>query len=295
MNNPYIQQCSVFPMAVRFFILLAVSACTGPPAPQGVTVSYGTPSRGFLRNGVALPRHGEGYVLARPTDPTRFGTPELVSALRRAAAAVAREYPGGSPLRVGDLSSPSGGRHPRHGSHRSGRDADLIFYVTDEAGHSLTGRGWLRYDEFGTARETHAPAGVTPSGRTFHFDAPRNWLFVRTLLLDPEANVQWLFCSREVKARLLDYAIATESSSEAILRASYVLHQPSRGNPHADHFHLRVACTAEQRAFGCRDYGPVWPWIRKGIEKLDVMPVTSDEEAVRFLMEPRSLPDNPYE
>lgn len=53
----------------------------------------------------------------------------------------------------GDLSSPHGGRHDRHGSHRAGRDADVIFYATDAAGTPTRGRGWLAYDRFGAARE----------------------------------------------------------------------------------------------------------------------------------------------
>ena len=235
--------------------LLAL-ACA-PAVPPGVTVSRGDSADGWLEHGVELPDRGEGFVRARPGESTRFGTPRLVEALRRAFASVKRTFPATPPMRVGDLSYPRGGRHPRHGSHRSGRDADLIFYATDLEGRPVQGRGWVAYDRFGV--------GVEPEehgGRTLLFDDARNWHFVRTLLLDEDAQVQWIFVSRGVKSRLLRFAAAHEPDEELLVRAAWVLHQPTGASPHADHFHVRVACGPEQRALGCRDRGPMWSWWR---------------------------------
>lgn len=243
------------------------AGCLGlTPVSEG-PLSWGNSSDGLLFGGVSLPDRGEGYVRARPGEDTRWGTPQTVGALQRAAASVHRTYPGGAPLRIGDLSYPFGGRHPRHRSHRSGRDADIIFYVTEASGRSTRGRGWLSFDRFGVARETFSPNGEAPTGDLYFFDDARNWHFVRTLLLDPEANVQWIFCSHGVKSRLLAHAVAHEQNAEAIFRATWVLHQPSSGNPHADHFHIRFYCTPEERARGCWDRGPVWPWVRRDLEK----------------------------
>jgi penicillin-insensitive murein endopeptidase len=224
-------------------------------------------SDGVLVSGVRLADQGEGFVRARPGEETRFGTPTMLGALTRAAASVAETYPGSAPLRVGDVAYPGGGRHPRHGSHRTGRDVDVIFYVTDATGRSVRGRGWLGFDRFGAARETTAPEGLAPSNELFFYDDARNWHFVRTLLLDDEARVQWIFCSRGIKSRLLAYAIANEPDPRAIVRASWVLHQPSRGHPHHDHFHVRVGCTPEEMAHGCWSQGPIWPWQRGEDEK----------------------------
>ena len=235
--------------------------------PAGVPQSVGQPSNGIVRDGVRLRDSGEGYVRARPGESTRYGTPSLVGAVERAAASVHRTYAGGAPLRVGDISGPAGGRHPRHGSHRVGRDVDVIYYVTNLRGRSVRGRGWLAYDRFGVARETVAPEGTEPSNELFFFDDARNWHFVRTLVLDPGSHVQWIFCSRGVKARLLAYAIQHEPDPAAIFRAAWLLHQPSRGHPHHDHFHVRVACTAEERLDGCVNRGPIWPWLRTAAEK----------------------------
>jgi len=265
---------------------VVLAGCLGLTPQADAPLSYGWTNDGVLLSGVSMPDEGEGYVRARPGESTRYGTPALVAALERAAASVDDRWPGGAPLRVGDLSYPMGGQHPRHGSHRSGRDADLIFYVTDASGRSVRGRGWLAFDRFGVARETVSTGDGPPSNDLFFFDDARNWHFVRSLLMDPEAHVQWIFCSRGIKARLLRYAIANETDPEAIFRASWVLHQPSRGNPHADHFHVRVACTPEERARGCVDRGPIWPWIRRDVEKPadGTTDALNDEALVEALM-----------
>ena len=233
-----------------------------------------------------MPDRGEGYVRARNGEQTRFGTPALVSTLQRTFAAVSARYPGSAPMRVGDLSSPQGGRHHRHGSHRSGRDADVLFYMTDPTGHSLTGRGWLAYNRYGFAVERAREDGG-PTGGLFFFDDARNWHFVRTLLLDPDAAVQWLFVSRGVKARLLRYAIANEPDPRALTRAAFVLHQPMRASPHDDHFHVRVLCQPRERTYGCRERGPIWPWLRdRDKPEARVGEPLDDRALVRAISEP---------
>ncbi len=263
--------------------------CVPPQGTGDESFSFGSTSQGWLVHPRAMPERGVGFVRARPGESTRFGTSQLIQALTRAAASVEASFPGGAPLRVGDLSWPDGGRHPRHGSHRAGRDADIIFYATDAAGTPTRGRGWLAYDRFGVARE---PMEGARQGRVFFFDDARNWAFVRALLLDPHARVQWLFVSNGIKARLLRYAAAHEPEREALYRAREVLHQPSRGNPHADHFHVRVMCEARERALGCRDWGPEWPWNRMSEAAAPERPAT-DENLVEWLMSDAADPPSP--
>lgn len=261
--------------------------CLGlTPRPEE-PVSQGATNDGLLRRGEALPDRGEGYVRARPGEATRYGTPRLIAALERAAAEVARRFPGSAPVRVGDLSSPRGGRHHRHGSHRTGRDADVLFYVTDPAGRSRVGRGWLAYNRFGYAVEHERP-DEGPTGGLFFFDDARNWHFVRTLLLDEEAAVQWIFVSRGVKARLLRYAIDHETDPRALTRAAFALHQPAAASPHDDHFHVRIYCSPRERAAGCRNRGPMWPWLRAEVDKPEALAgqPLDDARLVRELMEP---------
>lgn len=275
--------------------LLAVGlAFTAPgcwafvPMPEE-PLSFGTTNGGGLHQGASLPDRGEGFVRARPGESTRYGTPELVAAIERATAEVARRFPGSAPMRVGDLSGPGGGRHPRHGSHRTGRDVDLIFYVTDAAGRSRLGRGWLAYNRFGYATERELAEGEgTPSGELFFFDEARNWWLVRTLLLDDEAAVQWIFVSRGVKSLLLRYAIAHEEDPRALVRAAYVLQEPSNASPHDDHFHVRIYCPPRQLAHGCVNRGPIWPWLRHLVEKPPAVPgeAITDEVLAREIAAP---------
>ncbi len=246
---------------------LATVSCVGFVPYADGTVSFGDTAEGILVRGESMPDEGFGFVRARPGEETRFGTPRMLTLIRRGAESVARTFPGTAPLRVGDIAAPTGGRHTRHGSHRTGRDVDLVFYITDLEGRSVRGMSWLGFDRFGVSRETRVPGGGAGSNETFFFDDARNWHLVRTLVLDEEIQVQWIFCSRGVKARLLDYAAAIEPNPEAILRASMLLHQPSTGSPHHDHFHVRIACSPEERAAGCRDRGPIWTWIRKEVDK----------------------------
>lgn len=230
--------------------------------PSPSTTSRGRPNQGWLKRGVAMAERGPGFVRARPGEDTRWGTLSLVGAIARAARVVHETLPG-EPLRVGDLSARWGGRHARHGSHRSGRDADLIPYVTDGWGRSAPGRGFLAFDRFGVAlatQDSDLESEAAPIGLRL-LDLPRNWRLVRALILDPEAQIQWIFCSKGIKAALLRYAADHETDAELLVRASYVLHQPSEGRSHDDHFHVRVMCTAEEIAHGCDDYGPIWPWL----------------------------------
>jgi penicillin-insensitive murein endopeptidase len=188
------------------------------------------------------------------------------------------------PMRVGDLGYICGGRHPRHGSHRSGRDVDIIFYAVDAQGRATRGRGWVAYDRFGT------PQGARRDEEMVFFDEARNWEFVERMVLDEEARVQWLFVSRGVKARLLRYAVASGADPEAIFRASLVLQQPSRSTPHADHFHVRIYCAEHERSLGCLDRGPTWPWHRRSLDEAPACIAASvrvgrltDERVVREL------------
>lgn len=278
----------------RVFVLaaltLTVAGCLAFVPMPDEPLSFGTTSAGILHDGVSMPDRGDGFVRARPGESTRFGTPRLIAAIQRAVAEVAHRFPGSAPMRIGDISSPGGGRHARHGSHRSGRDVDVIFFLTDPAGRSRVGRGWLAMNRFGFAVEheiTEEGEGG-PAGGLFFFDEARNWWFVRTLVLDDEAAVQWIFVSRGVKSRLLRHAIAEEQDPHALVRAAYVLQEPTNAQPHDDHFHVRVYCTPRELAHGCQNTGVIWPWLRSELEKPPAMPgeALDDDQLVRELMAP---------
>ena len=138
------------------------------------------------------------------------------------------------------------------------------------------GDGWLQFDRFGLAML---------AGRVFLFDEARNWHLVRTLVMDDRARVKWLFCSNDLKVRLLRYAARYERAPEALLRATWILHQPTRGDAHADHFHLRVGCGTVERGLGCLEGEPHWPWMSDTARKteMDANVAADDSRLIRWL------------
>lgn len=219
--------------------------------------STGMATRGILHHGARLPNQGLGYVRGRPTDTTYGGTARLVAAIERAAHQVEESFPHTVTLRVGDVAHPEGGAHPRHHSHRTGRDVDIMFYVINAQGESIHPEETHAFSRYGVAFE---------QGHPIHFDEARNWTLVRTMLMDPDIDVQWLFVSRGIKSLLLDYAIAHETDPDVLVRASYVLAQPENAQPHDDHLHVRIYCSEEERLGACIDTGYRWPWLRPRIE-----------------------------
>src|SRR5262249_29875943 len=95
---------------------------------------------------------------------------------------------------------------------------------------------------------------------------------IRTLLLLPEANVQWLFISTPLEAIITEYARALGEDPELIWHAESVMQQPVDSLPHDDHLHLRTACTPEEAVVGCEGGGPYWPWLAP-------MPLAAPEES----------------
>ncbi len=180
--------------------------------------------------------------------------PRFARAIERAAASVARDRPGGV-LVVGDLSTRTGGGPlPPHFSHRSGVDADLLFYVCTLDGAPLESPGFVHFGADGLAHDE-------ARDRWLRLDLAREWLLVKALLEDPEARIQWLFVSDVVKAMLLEWALARGDSAETIHRAELVMLQPNPGGVHDDHIHVRTACSPDETVAGCDLRGPRRPWL----------------------------------
>jgi penicillin-insensitive murein endopeptidase len=235
------------------------------------------PHRGVLTGATELPRRGEGWVWLRDDD-RHYGIPRFVAALERAAGNVARERPGGV-LAIGDLSQRQGGQLLPHLSHRSGRDADLLLYMTTLDGAPVRSPGFIHVGEDGLAWDDK-------SGRFLRFDVERQWLLVKTLVEDPDARIQWIFASEEVEAMLIEWARARGEPADTIVRAMDVMLRPKPGGAHDDHVHVRTACTPEELAAGCEHTGPVRAWI----EALDKGRLfereTSDAELALLLAHP---------
>lgn len=184
---------------------------------------------GTLANGVAL--NEDDRVRHLPGRPHHHGTEELVGMVRRAAAAVARDFPG-SRLTVGDLSDHDGGPIGHHASHQSGRDVDLAFYVTDARGRPAYLNDYVSFNG----------QGRPIAGGNLRFDVARNWALVNALLDDPAARIEHIFVSNPLRTMLINHARAIHARPMTLVRAQLVLHQPVRALPHSNHFHVRIAC-----------------------------------------------------
>jgi len=214
----------------------------------GGSVSVGRHNAGRLLYGRQL-RESEHVRLKHPDGDQHHGTDELVTLIERAAAEVARQFPG-SRLTVGDLSRRRGGAFRPHRSHRSGRDADLGFYVVDTAGQPVYPDRFYDFRADGTTR-------AHPDWR---FDDARNWALVAALVGQDETPVQFLFVARGLRERLLRYAREIGAPEELIARAEVVLDQSSRGGRHDDHFHMRIYCPNDDRP-RCIDSPPFHAWV----------------------------------
>ncbi len=239
------------------------------------------PHRGVLINGTELAAEGTGYRTLTSND-RHFGTARFVSAIERAAAKVAAERPGGV-LSIGDLSAKYGGHISSHSSHRSGRDADLLLYMTTLQGVPVTTTGFVHVGNDGLAWDDNEK-------RFLRFDVEREWLLVKTLVEDAEARVQWLFVSRPVEAMLIEWARARGESGDTIVRAMDTMLQPGPpAQSHDDHLHVRISCDPFEVAAGCEPTGPTRPWVASTDAVAWTVPITdvpSTLELVQALMQP---------
>jgi len=259
--------------------LLAVLAvaCARVPTPlqPGASGSIGLPHRGVLKDGRELERVGDGYQFLRDNG-RRSALPRFAISLERAAKSVHDARPGAR-LTIGDLSAPSGGGPALpHLSHRSGRDADLLLYLTTQDGAPVASPGFVRIGADGLGEK---------DGKFYRLDVEREWLLLRALLTDDAARVQWIFVHDDLKAMLLEWARARGEPTDVVWRAVQVMAQPKPGGLHDDHIHVRTACDASEIVAGCEPFGPQRPWLTIGT----FLATDSDQELALALMAPVSV------
>jgi penicillin-insensitive murein endopeptidase len=198
--------------------------------------SVGSPTEGHLLGGARL--EDTPYLRVLPHDvpgDVRWGLTPLVSMIDRGARAVAKKYPG-SVLEVGHLSRAGGGDVGDHASHESGRDADIAFYVKNNLEKQVFSDQMVRFKGDGTA----------PTWPGAKFDDARNWALISSFVQDAAANVTHIFVSGPIRARLLAYAEKNGAAPAVRERAAILMMQPHGSLPHDDHFHVRIACPANQ-------------------------------------------------
>jgi penicillin-insensitive murein endopeptidase len=239
------------------------------------STSAGAPADGKLLGGVALPKRGPGFLHnpKRPHD-ARYGTVELVQAIVKAAAAVTRELPG-IPLVVNDISLPEGGPIAQHGSHQSGRDADILFYVLDRDGAPLQSVG-VPLDPEGAGWD-FKELSVPEDDIAVRLDAPRTWRFMQGLLEAGGDHVQRIFIVEHLRTQLL--VEAERAGAPLALRARFADVTCQPGTPHDDHMHVRFFCSPEDIARGCYDKPPIYPWHVEALAALGLASVLEPKKS----------------
>lgn len=226
----------------------AVGLTAAPDPVESPSRSIGSPDRGRVRHAVELTSTPHLLVREGPRG-ARFGTAELVGLLHRAAARVATEHPGPR-LLAGDLSAENGGRLRPHRSHRNGRDADVSFYLVDEAGRPVEAPRFVNLRRNGCGRIGE---------QRYCFDATRNWALAVALLADPVARVQYLLVTPYLRDRLLAEGERQGAPAELLerVRLATAIHAGSRS--HRSHFHVRIYCALDDRP-ECVDEPPYHGW-----------------------------------
>jgi len=195
--------------------------------------SVGAPNHGRLEGGALLKQ--SKHVKQREGAHS-WALPQMVKLLRHTAVAVARKHKS-SVMLVGDLSGKTGGHLDGHGSHQSGRDADVAFYMVNSKGRPIAIKRFVAFDDAGNARDV-------PGAR---FDEARNWSMVEAFLKARDAHVRYLFITNGLKARLLAYAAKKKVAKDLMERAAAAMMSPADADLHDDHFHVRIACPESMR------------------------------------------------
>jgi len=183
--------------------------------------SVGKPNDGVLKGGIEFPDSGPGW--KRKRGPA-FGTDETVRLLDWAFQEMSREFPGTTPVVVGDISGEHGGPLKKHNSHQSGRDIDIGYYAKG----NKPMRGFVKMTQ-GT------------------FDAEKTWALVERFVVS--GYVRFIFMSYVLQELLYQEALDSGWSKEELshifqyprghkIRKGLIRH--ARG--HQDHFHLRLKC-----------------------------------------------------
>ena len=234
--------------------------------PGSTSTSIGSPGAGEVRGAVPLPKQGPGFRHndRRPHE-ARFGTVELVQALIQASAGFAQD----NAVVINDLGLVNGGPIRQHGSHQSGRDADVLFFSTDRKRKPVPSVG-VPIDPNGHGIDFKDLA-VRSDDVELRFDAKRTWRFMASLLEVAGEEVQRIFIVEHVRTMLLAEAERVKAPQKIKARFEMVTCQPE--TPHDDHMHIRFFCTAQDIAEGCIDGSPMYPFRRQALKKLGVSPV----------------------
>lgn len=185
----------------------------------------GLPTNGSLLDGDCLPQEGEGYMQLYRDMQRIWATYPMVDMIEKAAADVARRYPGRDRLQVEDISKENGGEVDGHDSHENGLDVDLQYYKADGVEHDPIKK-----------KQYYADPMVVNGKVSSNFDIERNWELMKAL--HRHGNVQKIFIDEKLKNALCQYAKSKNDYSKNV----QVLRSLRHVTNHQDHMHVRLRC-----------------------------------------------------
>lgn len=191
----------------------------------GQSFPIGTPNNGSLENAECLPEEGEGYMQLFRDVEHIWGTFPMIDMIEKAAADVARKYPGRDRLQVEDISAKNGGDIDPHGSHENGQDVDLEFFKADGVEHNPKAK-----------HQYYADPMVINGQLSPNFDVERNWELMKAL--HRHGNVQKVFVDKVLKNELCRYAKSRNDYAKNIEVLRSLRHEEN----HQDHMHVRLRC-----------------------------------------------------
>lgn len=238
----------------------AVIPSRAPPS------AVGRHAGGCLAGAVALPAHGPGWQVMRPSRNRAFGHPRLIAFLEAYAAAMRQAgWPG---LLIGDLAQPRGGPMASgHASHQTGLDADVWLLAAPAPQLSADSRESL-------------PAANMVRADGLAVD-PRHWTADHVRLVRTAAEfdeVERVFVNAAIKRALCDQA-GDQAGGDRRWLAKV---RPWWGHDH--HLHVRLRCPPDETA--CIDQEP--PPVGDGCD--DSLDWWFSEEARQELERLRSRP-----
>lgn len=139
------------------------------------------------------------------------------------------KFPDIEVLQIGDLSSKSGGRIPRHASHQNGLDADVVYLRHDRRVQDINAPEWI--EDF-----------IRGNAVSSNFQTERNWEAFQYLVAN--YPVGRIFVDVVVKRHLCEYAARTNQLQKPLARET--LRRLRGANLHRTHFHVRLKCPSHQ-------------------------------------------------
>jgi penicillin-insensitive murein endopeptidase len=198
--------------------------------------SIGGYARGCVAGATAIPIDGDTWQVMRLSRNRNWGHPQLVSLLQNLSARVP-QINGWSGLLMGDISQPRGGPMiTGHASHQIGLDADV--WLTPMPSRRLTSAEREEMSATNVVREDRLD--VDPSVWT-----PQHTALIRAAA--KEKSVARIFVNPAIKK-----ALCREAGQD---RAWLTKVRPMFG--HNYHFHIRLACPADEAACADQDAPPV--------------------------------------